>query len=57
MNYAIDTADLEDDTTYLCKLLATMVPILHLQGGFPVCASQDGASMLPLSTLLERGVI
>ena len=38
----------------LCKLLATMVPILHLQGGFPVCALKDGASMLPLSTLQER---
>ena len=55
MNYAIDTADFEDDTTYLvCKLLAILIAILHLQGGFPVDSFKDGASMLPLSALEER---
>ena len=55
MNYAIDTADFEDDTTYLvCKLLAILLPLLHLQGGFPVGSFKDGASMLPLSALEER---
>ena len=56
MNYATDTADFGMlQHISLCKLLAILIPILHLQGGFSVCSFKDGASsVLPMSILRER---
>ena len=47
--------ELWNATTYLaCKLLAILLSLLHLQGGFSFRSFKDGASMLPLSALEER---
>ena len=55
MNYATDTADFGMlQHISLCKLLATLIAILHLQGGLSVCSFKEGASALPMSTLEER---
>ena len=55
MNYATDTADFGMlQHISLCKLLAILIAILNLQGGFPVRSFKDGASVLPMSILRER---
>ena len=56
MNYAIDTADFDlKQHISLCKLLAILIAILHLQGGFSgVFFSKMEQKMLPMSALEER---
>ena len=54
MNYATDTANFGLQHISLCKLLAILIAILHLQGGFSVCSFKDGASVLPMSILREE---
>ena len=50
MNYATDTANFGMlQHISLCKLLATLIAILHLQGGFSVRSFKDGAGVLPMN--------